>query len=59
MLECHAVQRKALMELLCKFPDLKRNKQTKKDTLVLTRASFFIFYTGEYFIQSKNSKEKI
>lgn len=28
-------------------------KKKKKNTLILTRASFFIFYTGEYFIQSK------
>lgn len=24
-----------------------------ENTLILTRASFFIFYTGEYFIQGK------
>lgn len=31
----------------------------KKNTLILTRASFFIFYTGKYFIQGENSKENI
>ena len=28
-----------------------------KNTLILTRASFFIFYTGEYFIQGKILKK--
>lgn len=42
-------EKKLITEILCKFPDLKK----KKNTLILTRASFFIFYTGEYFIQSK------
>lgn len=42
-------KKKLITEILCKFPDLKK----KKNTLILTRASFFIFYTGEYFIQSK------
>lgn len=41
-------KKKTITEILCKYPDLE-----KKNTLILTRASFFIFYTGEYFIQSK------
>lgn len=28
-----------------------------ENTLILTRASFFIFYTGEYFIQGKILKK--
>lgn len=32
---------------------IPRFKTKKKNTLILTRASFFIFYTGEYFIQNK------
>lgn len=31
--------------------------EDKKITLILTRASFFIFYTGEYFIQGKILKK--
>ena len=49
MLEWHAVQRKTVMEILCKFPDLKT-----ENTLILTRASFFIFlYKGNILFKVK------
>lgn len=48
MLECHAVQRKSYHGNIMQIPRFE-----DKNTLILTRASFFIFYTGEYFIQGK------
>lgn len=52
MLECHAVQRKTILEILLQIPRFE-----DENTLILTRASFFIFYTGEYFIQGKILKK--